>query len=33
MKNPAEQLAYWVDGLEREVNNGGFEQFLREFVR
>lgn len=25
---PAEQVVYCVDGLEREVNNGGFEQFF-----
>jgi hypothetical protein len=25
---PAEQVAYCVDALEREVNNGGFEQFF-----
>ena len=25
---PAEQVAYCVDALEREVNNGGFDQFF-----
>ena len=25
---PAEQVVYCVDGLERDVNNGGFEQFF-----
>jgi hypothetical protein len=26
--SPGEQAAYCVDELEREVNNGGFEQFF-----
>jgi len=25
---PAEQVVWCIDGLEREVNNGGFEQFF-----
>lgn len=25
---PAEQVVYCINGLEREVNNGGFEQFF-----
>jgi hypothetical protein len=25
---PAEQVVFCIDGLEREVNNGGFEQFF-----
>ena len=25
---PAEQVVYCIDGLERDVNNGGFEQFF-----